>query len=254
VIFLNRNHRQRFRFFLFFGVVIKKLIHVCIIVKNKNQFTENITMSRLSTLLLCALLFFVSTAIVPAETMYIRTVVKITLRTGPGSDHKIIAMISSGDPIEVLETDGAWSKIRTEDGKEGWIMTNLITDEKPSQYLPVAGKSGSAPSVQDAKLLEENKSLKTENMKLGSDLTASKNELAQLRATMEELKTASSSYEKKIAELKTQSEKARTEQGPMTNNEFRQNIWWFLIGAGIIIIGFIVGYNVRRPRTRSLLR
>jgi len=214
---------------------------------------ENIKMNRLYAISICALLFFISATIVPAETMYIRTVVKITLRTGPGTDHKIITMITSGDPIEVLETSGEWSKIRTLEGKEGWIVSNLITAEKPSQYIPITPVSNSIPLDQQAPLLEENKALKAENMRLESALSQNQNELSQLRVSLEGLKTASADYERVIAELKAQSETARIDEDQVIDNDFRQNVWWFLIGAGIILIGFIVGYNVKRPRARSLI-
>ncbi len=44
------------------------------------------------------LLILFSTA-VQAETMYVSDLVEITLRTGQGIDHKIIAMIKSGQKV-----------------------------------------------------------------------------------------------------------------------------------------------------------
>ena len=48
--------------------------------------------------LVCAgLLLFAATSL--AQTMYVSEIVKITLRTGKGTDHKIIDMIPSGQPV-----------------------------------------------------------------------------------------------------------------------------------------------------------
>jgi SH3 domain protein len=211
-------------------------------------------MNRFFTFTISSLLFFTFTAVVPAETMYIRTVVKITLRTGPGTDHKIIALITSGDPIDVLETNGEWSKVRTLDGKEGWIMSNLITAEKPKQYIPISPVSDNMPLKEQASLIEENKALKAENMKLETALSQREKEQEQLRARLKAAETTSTEFEKEISELKAQAEETKKKKVPVMDSDFKQNVWWFLIGAGIILLGFIVGYNVRRPRPRSLLR
>lgn len=45
---------------------------------------------------------FLFSTVVQAKTMYVSDQVEITLRTGQGTDHKIIAMIKSGDAVEVL--------------------------------------------------------------------------------------------------------------------------------------------------------
>jgi len=37
---------------------------------------------------------------------------KVTLRTGPSSENKIIAMPSSGQPVKVLDSRGNWSHLR----------------------------------------------------------------------------------------------------------------------------------------------
>lgn len=211
-------------------------------------------MKRLHMIPIWLLLFAFSINAAMAETKYIRTIVRITLRTGPGSDNKIISMIKSGDPIELLESTGQWSKIRTIEGKEGWILSNLITAEKPSQYVPLSRASEAIPSEQQSAILAENKALEAENVRLKTALSKSEKELAQNRVSLEELKTVSADYDKVIAELSEQTEKAKDDESQKLDPRLKQNMWWFLLGAAIILIGYIIGYNVKRPRSRPLLR
>ena len=70
-----------------------------------------------------------------AETMYVSDVMKVTLRTGPGIDHKILALIKSGQEVEVLEPNDQWTRVRLGDKKEGWILTRFLTTTKPSVLI-----------------------------------------------------------------------------------------------------------------------
>jgi len=185
---------------------------------------------------ICVLFIVVFTSAVAAETMYIKTIVNIALRAGPSKDYKITSTITSGDPIDVLETSGEWSKIRTMEGKEGWMESVLITAEKPIQFVPTKLVSDDMPLNQQAAIIEENKNLKKENMRLETSLSASKKEVEQLHIS-----------------LKEQAAENKGNEDQMVDQSFKQNVWWFLLGAGIILIGFILGYNSRRPKSRSLL-
>ena len=112
-----------------------------------------------------ALLFFfflVSTA--NAETMYVSNIIKITLRTGPGTDHRVVKMLESGQKIEVLYQEEDWSQVRLLDGKDGWLLTRFISPEKPSGML-LKSLTG-----EHNVLLKETKSVHEENSKLKKDI------------------------------------------------------------------------------------
>ncbi len=70
-----------------------------------------------------------------AETMYVADIVKITVRTGPGTEHKIITMVKSGQKVEVLQPDIHWSEVRLTNGKQGWVLNRFLTTEKPCRLL-----------------------------------------------------------------------------------------------------------------------
>ena len=49
----------------------------------------------------------------------------INVRKGAGTKYEIIGVISSGPPIEVLDSNGKWSKINYQ-GTEGYISTKFL--------------------------------------------------------------------------------------------------------------------------------
>jgi SH3 domain protein len=67
-----------------------------------------------------------------ANRAYVTDSFEITLRTGPGNENKIIAMLFPGRPLDVLSTQGEWSRVRVLDSdKEGWVMTRYLVTRLP---------------------------------------------------------------------------------------------------------------------------
>ena len=48
------------------------------------------------------------------------------IRSGPGTDNKIIFTVEKGIPFKVLERKGNWIHIEHADGDKGWIHKSLI--------------------------------------------------------------------------------------------------------------------------------
>lgn len=205
-------------------------------------------------------LFLFSTAVL-AETKYINDTMKITLRTGPANDRKIIALLSIGQKVEVLKPGEEWTQVRSDDGKEGWVVSRFLTDKMPSSIeLDVLKNKHQALLARDALLLEENKTLKGENNAFSNDLADTKKKLQALNTSYESLKTAStefldlqSKYKKMSAKLAEQTQKADKYEEDLTKLLWNKNIKWFLSGAGVLILGFIIGFSAKRHRRRSSL-
>jgi SH3 domain protein len=205
-------------------------------------------------------LFLFSTAVL-AETKYINDKMKITLRTGPANDRKIIALLSVGQKVEVLKPGEEWTQVRSDDGKEGWVVSRFLTDKMPSSIeLDVLKNKHQALLARDTLLLEENKTLKGENNAFSNDLADTKKKLQALNTSYESLKTAStefldlqSKYKKMSAKLAEQTQKADKYEEDLTKLLWNKNIKWFLSGAGVLILGFIIGFSAKRHRRRSSL-
>jgi len=207
------------------------------------------------------IVLFATVAVVQAETMYIDDIIKITVRTGPGIDRKIVAMIKSGERVEVLKPEKEWSFVRITNGKEGWVLSRFLKSKEPDGLvLDRYKKKHNVLKNQAVSLIEENKVYKKENNRLNSELKTNKEMSDKIKSSYEILKKESaeflelkSNYKKTSSKLIEQTEKAEKLEEELTTLLLHQNIKWFLSGAGVLLLGFVIGFSTKRQRSRSSL-
>ncbi len=198
-------------------------------------------------------------SVVIAETIYINDIVTVTLRTGPGMDHKIIGMIKSGQKLEELESGEKWARVRLPDGKEGWVFKQVLTKKEPNCIKLEKMKNDYNAIVQETGLpLKDIKALRDENLKLGFELTNSEMRIKTLQASYDELKKESAELVKTketfiqsegmVAELNGKIEILEDE---VLRFQKRQIFRWFFSGSAVLLLGFFLGFNARYKRRRS---
>jgi hypothetical protein len=57
---------------------------------------------------------------------------KVNLRSGPGMEYQVIAKVTKGKSLDVVEKKGDWLRIRWKGGREGWIHEKLVKATSPS--------------------------------------------------------------------------------------------------------------------------
>ena len=85
-------------------------------------------MKRFISILLVAVM--IATALFAASAETVRLAYKngsLNLRTGPGAQYKKIGYVTDGMKITVLSKGSIWSKIKTSNGKEGYIKNLYIS-------------------------------------------------------------------------------------------------------------------------------
>ena len=62
----------------------------------------------------------------PAE---VREVVgsRVNMREGPGTGHRVVTVLSRGDPTEIVEVEGRWARIRSGEA-EGWMALSMLSE------------------------------------------------------------------------------------------------------------------------------
>jgi SH3 domain protein len=181
-----------------------------------------------------------------AREVYVSGITKITMRTGPGVEHKIVAMLESGDRLEILEHQPDWSLARTDNDRQGWVLTRFLTEEKP--------------------LIHQVENLRKENERLAAVLEKSREEnlvLAEKNAGLKDIEKKYLKLEKESADfikLEAQykalvklSEDQKQQISVLRENLNNEQILWFLSGAGVFIVGLILGLSTRKKKRRSLL-
>ena len=209
----------------------------------------------LALLCLCLL-----TAGAQAQTLYVSDQLEIQLRSGASLQHRILRMLPSGTALEVLEVDQAegWSRVRAPSGVEGWVLSRFLMP------TPSARDRLAAAEQRMARLEQENRQLtatirelrgeKETVAKERSELDQSSRQLAQeleeirrtassalaIDAENKELKGRILSTEREIQTL--QQENARLQDRTARD--------WFMVGAGVVVLGIILGLVIPRIRFR----
>jgi len=207
---------------------------------------------------MCMVLF--STPVL-AKSKYISDTMKVTMRTGPGNDRKIISLLRIGKKVEVLKVGDEWTLVRLDNGKEGWVINRFLTDKIPSDIeLKILKSKHEALMAKAARIQEESSLLKAENKKLSTEFAVSRKKLQKTSNNYEALKRESkeflelqSKFKASSSKLAEQTKKAEKFEEELTRLLWNQNIKWFLGGAGVLILGFIIGFSTKRQRRRSSL-
>lgn len=201
---------------------------------------------RANHLILICFFFFSLTTCIYAKDIYVSGVTQITMRTGPGVEHKIIAMINSGVKLEMLEYSREWSMVRNAAGKTGWVLTRFLTEEAPKTLMVERYKQENERLASRLSAAEE--TVKTLNIQ--------NRELTEITQKYKQLKDASASYLKLDAEHKALLEQSREQEKRIQSLEqsIKSEVKLCLLsGAGVFIVGLIFGMSTRKKQRGSLL-
>lgn len=196
-----------------------------------------------------------------AETRYVSEVREITMRTHPGSEYRITTMVKSGTPMTVLEESEEWTRVQLADGKEGWVLTQFLQAKVPDAILlkNLQKKHDSLTAEADT-LRNENQGLNEKVVALTTDLDSCRSEYDTLNTTYETLKTESAdflelqaAYKTTLKELAAQKEKADRLEKELSGLIKDKGLKWFLLGAGVLLLGIIIGFITKPQRRRSSL-
>ena len=75
-----------------------------------------------------------------AQTVYVHDQLRLGVRAAPDAAEKSIAVVKTGDALELLGEQGSFIQIRTPSGLEGWVSKGYVSDEPPAQNLLAAAR------------------------------------------------------------------------------------------------------------------
>lgn len=199
-----------------------------------------------------------------AETRYVTDELEVTLRQGESTSHRITSMLKSGTPVEVLSTNKStgYSRVRAPSGKEGFVLSRLLTVEPGArEQLDALKERVASMETEPARLSAELESLK----ELHTALRAEHEETLQTKAGLEQelagiRQTAANAInianertdlQKQVATLSRRVSDLEQENRELTNDVAQD---WFLIGGGVLLGGLLLGLilpNLRLPRRKT---
>jgi SH3 domain protein len=210
----------------------------------------------------CWLILVILGATAHAQTRYVSDRTIVELRRGPSTEYLILRNLQAGEEVQVLEqnSESGYSRVRVVDGgAEGWILTRFLTAEPIARDRLVAAERSLAAARERVSALEEQVGALTRDLaNTKADLeqaraahgTASK-ELADIRtaaANVVQLREENASVQERLVQRDREVENLRADNALLSGRS-KQN--WFLIGAGVLFGGMILGLvlpSLRRKR------
>jgi len=190
-------------------------------------------------------------------TRFVSDELEITMRNGKSVKFAIRKMLSSGTKLDVIETDPTgYSKVRTENGTEGWVLTRYL-DNQPSSRDRLAASEQKVANLEleIAQYKTEIEALSSQNSDTGSqNLTLTETsqrlskELENLRRTASNamaLDTENHKLKEQLQEVDHQTQLLIIENSGLKDNNAKT---WFLVGAAVLIAGLLLGLIIPRLR------
>ncbi len=209
--------------------------------------------------LTCLLFMMAQHAI--AANKYVSDVFEVTMRSGTSTSNAIVLLLKSGDKVTVLEEDLAsqYSLVETEGGKKGYVLSRYL-NELPSarQRLIKAQQEVQQQSESISTLRNEINELRTnyedsqaDNESLKSTLLASESELGRVRSASENTLNILEDNERLNSIVKTLREDKQTLADENESLKDSTGMDWFIRGAAVSLIAFLLGIIITRIRWRK---
>ena len=214
-------------------------------------------MNKLINHILLALLILSPLISSAATTRYVSDQLEIIMRDGQGVKFAIKKVLTSGDRLDLIETDSSgYSKVRTIEGVEGWVLTRYLMNTPSARNLVTDSEQKVVNlELELAETKEELQNLSTKVTTSDSESMTMKETSQRFKKELDSLKvTASSSIalsneniqlKEKIQQTDIRMQGLVLENTAMKNSESQS---WFLTGVAVLLGGIILGLILPRLR------
>jgi SH3 domain protein len=217
-------------------------------------------MKKFSILILMMLLLPV---LAQSKTLYVTDNFQITMRTGESTSHRIMRMLNSGSALNVISSnpETGYTKIRF-GNTEGYVLTRQLMSEPSARAQLTAMRKEinelkAAPNELRSQLIalqKNHRELLATHKSLQAVKDKQEQELQSIQRTASNAIRISSErneLRKQVASLTREVEDLKQANRDLSNEATRD---WFLIGAGVIIAGILIGLilpHLRFQRRRN---
>jgi len=196
-----------------------------------------------------------------AESKYVTDQFKINMRSGESPTHRIKQLLPTGTQVTVLSENKktGYTKIRTEKGTEGYVLTrqllkNPVARDQLSAMKTRIDELTAAPGQLSARLAElqkEHAMLQSAHQALQEIKVETERELTNLKHTSENsvrIANERNDLRKMVATFTREIDELKQDKRELENNTAQR---WFLIGGGVLIGGILLGLILPHLRLRK---
>lgn len=208
--------------------------------------TRHLTLSFLLALIIAPI-----NSVFAQQIVYVNDILYVPLRTGASTEYRIInAAMKSGTKLTRLDVseDEVWSLVRTEEGVEGWVRNQYLSEEMTSELkLNLALTRIAKLEQENASLKENNANLTQNNASLTNSTESETQTRIRIQNELDKLKQLSAGaieLDRRYQELLQKHELTQTQRDSLLaeneNLKNDQRLTFMLYGAGILILGVIL--------------
>jgi SH3 domain protein len=203
-------------------------------------------------------------AVAEPETRYVTDQYQFNLRSGESTRYKILRQLPSGTALTILSInkDSGYARVRTEQGLTGYILLSYLQDEPAARneleamrrQLEALQQEPDKLAAQLGRLQEAHAALQAEAGNLKRDKQDLEAELAEIRHAATnalQIDRERRDLQQQVSTLLVQVDQLEHRNRELSNQTSQR---WFLIGAGVVGAGILVGLilpNLRLRRRRS---
>jgi SH3 domain protein len=214
--------------------------------------------------MVCLLVLVLAAALpAAADTRYVSDRLIVSVRDSKGAGAETLATIATDEPVQVLEEGDQFLKVRTQEGVVGFVLAQYITKETPKPIIIdrlekeadrlkkriEELKAAQSPQAQELESLRERA------QSLERELAETRNELRSITEKYNTLAENSG----RVVEITAEREHLQEENQRLTaelstleeeNTQLlrRGMIQWFLAGAGVFLVGWLIGKVSRKQK------
>jgi len=173
-------------------------------------------------------------------------ITKVTMRTGPGVEHKIVDILKTGTKLEIVEYKFDWSLVKKSGGREGWVLSRFLTQETPDVFIIEKLEKDNQNLISRLGTAEEEHKI----------LIEKNTALLQIQEEYNKLTIKCGDFLKLNAEYKKIMEQFSAQKGQikiLENNLNKEQKFLLLSGAGVFVFGLFLGLLTRKKKKTSLL-
>ncbi len=186
---------------------------------------------------------------------YITDSLRLRLYTNPSTASEIIHTLESGDSVVVLNSQGAFSQVRTDADSTGWVKSEFLFEEPPAKLIYYTVSEQNKQLEQQIKELQNNAANKND---------VETNQIIQLEQALVEQQQTNHLLQEEISSLKQKSQRQDSFDSNIDSNHSNATInlarsfsKHILIAAsiiaGLLLFGFLVGIKFSSWRMQKRL-
>ena len=192
-----------------------------------------------------------------AKVQYVSDELVINMRSGKGNSFKIIKIVKSGTPLSILKQDSGYTRARTPQGVEGWVLSRFLINtpvartllskaqqdvtQMKEKYDAMVTELSTVKAERDTLSSSENKLL-TNKDKLNIELA----KLKKIAARPMQLEAENDQLRNDLVKIEAENRLIKQEYQTLEDDSDQE---WFMTGAGVLFGGMILGLIF--PKLRS---